>query len=63
MKFDFYRVISIIVVLFILVSNQLHANQRTQLKSSKVEVSIRLLHMDDEIRREPLQSYKLLLTI
>jgi len=63
MKFDFYRVISIIVVLFILVSSQLHANQRTQLKASKVEVSIRLLHMDDEIRREPLQSYKQLLAI
>ena len=63
MKFDFYRVISFIVVMFILVSSQLHANQRTQLKASKVDVSVRLMHMNDEIHRQPLQSYKQLLAI
>ena len=63
MKFDFYRVNAFIVVMFILVSSQLHANQRTQLKASKVDVSVRLLNMDDEIHREPLQSYKQLLAI
>jgi len=63
MKFDFYKVISFIVVMFFLGSSQLHANQRTQLKASKVDVLVRLLHMDDEIHRNPLQSYKQLLAI
>jgi diguanylate cyclase (GGDEF)-like protein len=63
MKIDFHRVISFIVVMFTLVSSHLHANQRTQIKASQIDVSVRLLHMDEEIHRGPLQSYQQLLAI
>lgn len=49
--------------MFILVSSHLHANQRTQIKASQIDVSVRLLHMDEEIHRGPLQSYQQLLAI
>jgi len=63
MKFDFCRFFSFVVILSVLVCSQSQANNSAQTEVEQVDVSVRLLDMDDEIHQQPLRSYQQLLTL
>jgi diguanylate cyclase (GGDEF)-like protein len=63
MKFDFFRFFSLVFVLFFSVCAQSQTSNSAQKSIEKIDLSIRLLDMDDEIHREPLRSYQEILTL
>ena len=66
MKFDFFSVFLFVFILFSFVCPQSQANNSVQLAIEHIEqvdVSIRLLDMDDEIHQNPLRSYQQILSL
>jgi two-component system cell cycle response regulator len=63
MKFDFLRIFIFVFILFSFVCPPLQASNSAQPEIVPVELSIRLLNMDDEIHQQPLRSYQEILTL
>jgi diguanylate cyclase (GGDEF)-like protein len=63
MKFDFYRIISFALCMFVFYSSHLLANQQTPMKTDEILLLSKLLDMDEEINSQPLQSHQKLLTL
>jgi len=63
MKFDFLRIFIFVFILFSFVCPPLQASNSAQPEIAPVELSIRLLNMDDEIHQQPLRTYQEILTL
>ncbi len=66
MKFDFYSVFLFVFIVFSFTCPQSQASNSAQLAADtidQVDISIRLLNMDDEIHQEPLRAYQQILTL
>ena len=66
MKFDFFSVFLFVFIVLNFACPQTQASMSAQISVDKIEqvdVSIRLLNMDDEIHQDPLLSYQQILTI
>jgi diguanylate cyclase (GGDEF)-like protein len=62
MNFDFCR-FSFVFILCAFVCSQSQANNSAQSEIDQVDISVRLLDMDDEIHQQPLRSYQQILTL
>lgn len=62
MNFDFCR-FSLVFILCVVVCTQSQAKNSVQSEIGQVELSMRLLDMDDEIHQQPLRSYQKILTL
>ena len=66
MKFDFYSVFLFVFIVFSFTCPQSQASNSAQLAADtidQVDISTRLLNMDDEIHQEPLRAYQQILTL